>query len=308
MGARAQTEADPRHGVVPSLRELVGMRDVVAAAGRRRGHAGLTGPAASAMRGRGMEYAESRDYVAGDDARHIDWRVTARTGRAHTKVFQVERERTTWLLCDTAPMLYVGTRVRFKSVQAARAGAVAAWAAVRGGDRIGAVRGTTAEPPVPPGGGPRAALRVLDALVRWYTAAPDDDAGFAVAFDHARRLLRPGSRVVALCDARSTQPVPDAAWAALAARHEVLVVLLVDALEVAPPPAALPLRSGGQRVEIDLGAAGVRARWAQQFVQPVEAARARLSSRGVRVHVLRSDAPSDAWRAAFDAPRPGRAR
>lgn len=76
-----------------------------------------------------MEYAESREYVAGDDARHIDWKLSARTGFTHTKTFQAERERLTLLVADTAPALYFGTRVRFKSVQAARAGAVAAWSA-----------------------------------------------------------------------------------------------------------------------------------------------------------------------------------
>ncbi len=119
-----------------------------------------------------MEYAESREYVAGDDARHIDWRLTARSGRAHTKLFQAERERLTLLVADTAPALYFGTRVRFKSVQAARAGAVAAWAAVRDGDRVAALRGSRHEAPVPPAAGPRGALRVLDALVRWYAQPP----------------------------------------------------------------------------------------------------------------------------------------
>ena len=125
----------------------------------------------SPLRGRGMEYAESREYVAGDDARHIDWRLTARTGRAHTKLFQAERERLTLIVADTAPALYFGTRVRFKSVQAARAGAVAAWAAARDGDRIAALRGSDGEAPVPPASGARGALRVLDALVRWYATA-----------------------------------------------------------------------------------------------------------------------------------------
>ena len=104
------------------------------------------------MRGRGMEYAESREYVAGDDARHIDWRLTARTGRAHTKLYQAERERLTLLVADTDPVLYFGTRVRFKSVQAARVGAVAAWLAQRQGDRLGALRGSAVEAPVPPAG------------------------------------------------------------------------------------------------------------------------------------------------------------
>ncbi|MFZ2753173.1 MAG: DUF58 domain-containing protein, partial [Lysobacteraceae bacterium] len=121
-------------GITPSLDELVALRRAVL--GRRpprRGNHGMSGQAQSQMRGRGMEYAESREYANGDDARHIDWRLTARTGRPHTKLFQAERERLTLIVADTAPTLYFGTRTRFKSVQAARAGAIAAWAAVRDG-------------------------------------------------------------------------------------------------------------------------------------------------------------------------------
>jgi uncharacterized protein (DUF58 family) len=168
----------PQEGIAPTLQELVGLRAL--ALGRRaprRGRHGVTGHALSPMRGRGMEYAESREYAIGDDARHIDWRLTARSGRPHTKLFQAERERLTLIVADTAPTLYFGTRVRFKSVQAARAGAIAAWAALRDGDRVAALRGSQREAPIPPAGGPRGALRVLDALVRWYAAPPEDDAG-----------------------------------------------------------------------------------------------------------------------------------
>ncbi len=134
-------------GLRPQLAELVALRRLAQRPPPpRRGRVGNAGQAPSPLRGRGMEYAESREYVPGDDARHIDWRVTARTGRAHTKLFQAERERVSLIVADTSPALYFGTRVRFKSVQAARAGAVAAWSAQRRGDRIGALRGSDREP------------------------------------------------------------------------------------------------------------------------------------------------------------------
>ena len=182
-------------GIVPSLRELIALRALVQGRrGARQGRHGVQGHALSNQRGRGMEYAESREYAVGDDARHIDWRLTARSGKAHTKLFQAERERLTLIVADTAPALYFGTRTRFKSVQAARAGAVAAWLAARDGDRIAALRGAHREPPVAAASGPRGALRLLDALARWYARRPEDDAGLQVALDHARRLLRPGAR------------------------------------------------------------------------------------------------------------------
>jgi uncharacterized protein (DUF58 family) len=283
-------------GITPTLAELVALR--ASALGRRppkRGRHGVSGHALSPLRGRGMEYAESREYAIGDDARHIDWRLTARSGKPHTKLFQAERERLTLIVADTAPALYFGTRVRFKSVQAARAGAIAAWAAVRDGDRIAALRGSIKEAPVPPAAGPRGALRVLDALVRWYTQPPADDAGLAIALDHARRLLRPGSRLVLLADPASVAEVPPQRWPALTMHNEVIVLLLSDPLERDPPQAALPFQSAQHRLELDLATAAQRQRWRHEFVAPIEAALAQLPARGVRVQLLSSDAPSDSW-------------
>lgn len=295
-------------GIVPTLAELVALRAV--AQGRRppkRGRHGVSGQALSPLRGRGMEYAESREYAQGDDARHIDWRLTARSGKPHTKLFQAERERLTLLVADTAPSLYFGTRTRFKSVQAARAGAIAAWIAVRDGDRIAALRGSMKEAPVPPAAGPRGALRVLDALVRWYSAPPENDAGLGVALDHARRLLRPGSRLIVLADPASVAAIPVQRWPALTMHNEVILLLLVDALERQPPQAALPFAvdDAGEhaRIELDLAAAAQRQRWREAFMAPVENALQQLPSRGVRVQLLAGDAPSDAW-----LPLLGRAR
>lgn len=290
-------------GIRPTLAELLALR--AAASGRRvprRGRHGH-GPAPSPLRGRGMEYAESREYAAGDDARHIDWRVTARSGRTHTKVYQAERERLSLIVADTAPSLYYGTRVRFKSVQAARAGTVAAWLAAREGDRVAALRASLREPPVPPAGGQRGVLRVLDALVRWYAQPPADDEGLAVALDHARRLLRPGARLLVLADPASLVTVPATQWAGLARRAEVLVLLLVDPLEMAPPAALLGFRDGGREYRLDLSSGAVRARWDAAFGQPARDALQWLPGQGVRVELLASNAPSDAWLPALDRPQ-----
>lgn len=292
-------------GVVPSLAELVALRAAVS--GRRSarlGRHGVSGQALSPLRGRGMEYAESREYSLGDDARHIDWRLTARTGRAHTKLFQAERERLTLIVADTAPSLYFGTRVRFKSVQAARAGAVAAWAAARDGDRIAALRGSLREAPVTPASGPRGALRVLDAMVRWYTQPPAEDAGLGVALDHAARLLRPGSRLIVLADPASIAALPQRRWAVLAQHHEVIVLLLTDPIETQPPLSALPFSRDGDRIELDLGVDAQRKRWHDSFVAPVEVALDKLPLRGVRVQALSTDAASESWLPLLGRARP----
>src|ERR1700690_844521 len=82
------------------------------------------------LRARGLEFEEVRPYAAGDDVRSIDWRVTARRGRVHTKLFREERERPVWLLVDLQPGMYFGSRVQMKSAMAVRAAALLAWIAV----------------------------------------------------------------------------------------------------------------------------------------------------------------------------------
>lgn len=290
-------------GVVPTIDELVALRGVASSPRHlRRVRTMAAGLATSPMRGRGMEYAESREYTAGDDARHVDWRLTARTGRAHTKVFHAERERLTLVVADTSPALHFGTRVRFKSVQAARAGAVVAWHAVAEGDRVAILRASPREAPVPPAGGPRGALRVIDALARWYAAAPADDLGLPAALDRAQRLMRPGARLVVLADPSSLDGVALHRWTALARHHDVAVVLLHDPLETHPPSARLPLVDGAARLDVPLDDAATRARWLARFAAPLHRANEVLPGRGVRVLALSTADDSEACLAALRGP------
>ena len=273
--------------ICPQLSELIALRSRVHAwPPPLRARAGLSGLASSPFRGRGMEFAETRMYTRGDDVRHVDWRVTARTGKLHTKVFHAERERVALLIADTSAGLFFGTRVCYKSVQAARAAAIVAWAAQRSGDRIGILRGCTSEPPLVPTAGVRGVLRVLDAAARWYAQPPADDTGLADAFVAAARLLRPGARVIALVDVHALQAVTDVQLAGLAAHHEVLLILLTDPIETAPPQISLPVQVGNQSVRLNLATHADLARWQRSFTGTLSAARTRLTRFGIRSHAL----------------------
>jgi len=81
----------------------------------------------SPFRGQGLEFDSVREYVPGDDIRNIDWRVTARTGSPHLKLFKEERERQMMICIDMNAGMRFGTRNTFKSVQAARAAALLGW-------------------------------------------------------------------------------------------------------------------------------------------------------------------------------------
>lgn len=295
LPAGAAAEADA--GVRPSLAELLALRGLAIGGRVRRGQVGLAGPAPSALRGRGMEYAESREYVPGDDVRHIDWRLTARSGRTHTKLFQAERERLSLIVADTSPALYFGTRCRFKSVQAARAAAVAAWQALAEGDRLSALRTGAQEPALAPTGGMHGVVRVLEALVRWYAEPGAPTPDLEATLERARRLVRPGARLLVLADPAAAARVPGALWSALAAHARVRLVLLADPLELDPPRARLPFQVGPTRLLLDLDSAAVRQRWHAAFVAPLQHLRDSLPARGVQVALLSTVDAADAWRA-----------
>ncbi len=99
----------------------------------------FSGLYASVFRGQGLNFEEVREYSEGDDIRNMDWKVTARTGDPHLKVFREERERSVMLCVDRGPHMAFGTRGTFKTVQAARAAALLGWAANGLHDRVGGV-------------------------------------------------------------------------------------------------------------------------------------------------------------------------
>lgn len=278
-------------GIRASLAELVALRARSAelAAPRKRSADRAAGPTVSAFRGRGMEYAESRPYAAGDDVRHIDWRVTARTGRAHSKVFQAERDRVTMLVVDRAPRMYFGTRTRLKSTQAARLAATLAWAAFAEGDRLAACAGSEL---VPPSRGRSGVLHVLGALSRWSDAPATATGGAAAgsldaALQAAARVLHPGSHVLLLADPRSITASLERPLAQLAAHGDVVVGLVCDALEIDPPGHGRYIAcDASHRLALALDSDADRDRWREHFAILRDDALSRLRRTGARAAVV----------------------
>jgi len=253
---------------------------------------------ASRFRGRGVDYAESRAYQPGDDIRQMDWRVTARTGRPHTKLFTEERERSVLVVLNCNPSMRFGTRLRFKSVQAARAAALLAWATALSGDRIGAIGygpGLNAE--VKPGGGVRGALRCLRAFVEWdaITRGAKDSVPLSQALQRARRLAHPGTQVILFTDGFDYDEAAEPALTMLAEHCDVAAVILSDPLEhVAPPPARYALQGESGPVLIDFSAQQTRARWPAWFEEQRGGFLAMLKRRALNSTVLDTSAEPEA--------------
>lgn len=258
----------------------------------RRSAAARTGLHTSRWRGRGVDFRESRIYQAGDDIRHMDWRVTARSGRPHTKLFEEEREHGLLLLVDFNPSMRFGTRVRFKSVQAARIAGLLAWMASASGDRVGAMGfGGSIQHEVKPAGGRRGVLQVLRALRDWDHAAGTQQETLASALERARRLLRPGFRLILVSDGFSAD---DNAWPIIgrcAGRNELGCVIVSDALEHAPPPPGrYALSTNGIRQTLDFTNKTLRTQWPRPFNQVRDRLRGEFTRLGARVVEITTDA------------------
>lgn len=149
----------------------------------------LAGEYSSVFKGRGVEFADVRPYLPGDDVRTIDWRVTARTGAPYVRRYTEERELTVLFLIDHSASDDFGTRRRTKAELATEVSAVLALAAVRNNDRVGAILfSDRVERFVAPAKGKRHVLRVIRELLAFRPAGIGTDLGAALEF--AARVLR----------------------------------------------------------------------------------------------------------------------
>jgi len=274
-------------GIAVRLTELLALRGEAARldlAPRGKVLATRSGGHLSRFRGRGMEFDESRVYQAGDDVRSMDWRVTARAGTPHVKLFREERERPVWLLVDLGPAMRFGTRVAFKSVVAARAAALLAWAAADRSDRVGGlVFDETRRFERQPAARTRGLLPLLNALAEISQGAaarglPTRPARSAIrnprspllsqAAQRLVRLVRPGSLIFVLSDFAGIA-AGDSAWLAqLAGANELVLIEVYDPIEPkAPPPGLYPVTDGSRRGLIDTSTAVRRAAWERRFAE-----------------------------------------
>lgn len=137
----------------------------------------------SAFKGRGMAFAEVREYQFGDDVRDIDWNVTARFRKPYVKVFEEERELTVMLLIDVSGSLDFGTRKCMKSVRATEIAATIAFSAMQNNDKIGVVFfSDRIEKYIPPKKGRKHILYIIREMLDFHPQSTKTNIGEAVAY------------------------------------------------------------------------------------------------------------------------------
>lgn len=196
----------------------------------------LSGRYTSRLRGRGLAFEELRHYQQGDDIRSMDWRATARLRSPHVRVFSEERERPVLLVTDQRTPMFFGSRRAMKSVAAAETTALAAWAALRAGDRVGGIVFNEREIiDLPPHRNQSNVLRLLHEVSRMNheLAANQPPSGNVTIDDALQAALRRAKHdhlVVIISDLDGAGPQTESLATRLAAHNDVIVIAIYDPL------------------------------------------------------------------------------
>ena len=249
----------------------------------------LAGDHAGLFPGHGTERGEARPYVPGDDPRHIDWAVTARTNDPHVRDTIADHELELWLVLDTSSSHAFGTGRSTKHELAWTAAGAFALLASRGGNRIGGVASGTGGRLIPARSGRAHVAAVLTAL---RTPPADGDAGdLARAIRLVRKTAKRRGMAIVVSDFLG-EPTWERSLRALTARHEVIAVQVNDRREFELPAvgliAVVDPETGRRRV-VDTADHGVRERYAALAARRQLALTSRLASTGVDHLLLRTD-------------------
>jgi len=240
----------------------------------KRIHSRLSGNYISTFKGRGMEFDEARPYQPGDDIRSIDWRVTARTGETHTKLYREERERPVLIWLDLRRPMFFASQVMFKSVLAAQAAALIAWSSTQNKDRIGGlVFSENTHTELRPQRGKSATLHFLKRIAEhsaWDANTSIDSLSQGSSADQAlnrlRRVTKPGSLIFLISDFRHITSQTESSLAQMSKHNDLVMIFVSDPLEQQLPPAGYyKLTDGENDLTINTHNKDLRSQYLQRF-------------------------------------------
>jgi uncharacterized protein (DUF58 family) len=244
----------------------------------------LQGDWRTLFRGQGLDLADLREYQVGDDVRHIDWNVTARTGQPHVRQSDAERDLTAWFLLDLSASVDFGALRRKREVAEEFVGLMAL-VVTRHGNRAGAAfYGRGAEQVLPARTGRKHVLHLLQRMrMRPTSGAPAGQTKLGDLIHRALPSLHRRSCVFVVSDFIS-EPGWQAPLARLAERHDVVAVRLFDPIESALPDIGMVLMQDaetGEQIFVDSSARGFRERFEAAAAEREAELRQALAHAGV---------------------------
>lgn len=288
-GSQTHSKASGEGLVFSSLSSLLRLQSQVRTLNLAKRHAQAkhVGMHRSRFKGRGMDFAEARPYQAGDDIRTIDWRVTARTGNVHTKVFQEEREKPVLVWLDLRAPMYFATRGCFKSVVAAEVASLLLWKTLAEGDRAGGVLQTgktTLE--FKPARSRASALHFMRQLADATQKPPPGGQSIPdelyASWQRLRRVTETGTQVFVISDFRSLNSAALKQLAMMNRHAQVGLISIRDPFEEQlPDHERLRLSDGQQSIWVNLK----QKVWRQSYQQRVEVTRAKLKDFSRKHHI-----------------------
>ncbi|WP_130391774.1 DUF58 domain-containing protein [Cupriavidus agavae] len=233
---------------------------------RQPGHSVLAGRHASKVRGRGLTFEELRLYLPGDDIRSMDWRVTARTGQPHVRVYTEEKDRPVLIVVDQRINMFFGSRRAMKSVSAAEAAALAAWRVLAEGDRVGGiVFGDQDAEVFAPRHSRESVQHLLGGIARFSQALRADSparrsaAQLDAALERAARMAGHDWLVIVISDFDGHDTRTRDLMLGMAGRNDLLTILVHDPfLSELPESGQLVVSDGELQVELGFGHAATR--------------------------------------------------
>ncbi|MCZ6778512.1 MAG: DUF58 domain-containing protein [Acidobacteriota bacterium] len=254
---------------------------------------GLAGEYHSVFKGRGMEFAEVREYQAGDDVRTIDWNVTSRMGHPYVKQYVEERELTVMLAVDASGSGEFGSARQLKRELAAEVAALLAFSAIQNNDRVGLlIFSDKVEKYLSPRRGRRHVLRVIREIL--YFQPTHRGTRLAAALDTLNRVLHKRSVVFVLSD--FLDQGYERSLMQTSRRHDVIVIPVIDRREGELPSVGLvalrDAETGEERV-FDTRNKAVRREYMRRGERRREALESMLKRASIDSVFLSTDEPYD---------------
>jgi len=245
----------------------------------------------SVFKGRGMEFAEVREYSPGDDIRTIDWNVSARTGVPYVKLFDEERELTVMLLVDASASGAFGTQGQMKRNLAVELSAVLAFSAVKNNDKVGLIIFTDrVEKYIPPRKGRSHVLRVIREVLNHEPQYQGTSIRTAIEF--MNKVLRKRAVVFMISDFLDHDYEKSLKQASR--RHDILSFHLQDPWELALPDLGLiQIHDGetGETALVNTSRAALRNAYHERSQRRFEDLRSYFKANGLDYLPVRTDQP-----------------
>ncbi|MFD2168235.1 DUF58 domain-containing protein [Thalassotalea euphylliae] len=304
----SQLHTDGVHLTIQELLQYQSKAGLIDLKASKNQQSKMAGNYLARSKGRGMEFDEVRHYQHGDDIRAIDWRVTARTGKTHTKLFREEIERPVLVATDFSQSMLFGTRLLCKSVQAAHLASLVAWHAKQRGDRLGGiVFNESAHIECKPRSRKQGVLHYLHTLQEIHQLSLTQQeplthqtavSAFEENCQRLRQIAKPGSLVYLITDGNGISEQGVRHLSIISRHCELVVAMIVDPLEQNLPDVGYRLNvamtDGESRQQFTLGDAKIKQAYQLKARKLMSGKQGLLQKAGARVFTISTDSSIEA--------------